>query len=174
MHDNFAHRLGLDRIGDGERVDLVADESERSAVADRLGLPSLDRLEAHVTLGRDGEKVRAKGRIRAALEQCCVATGDPVAEHVDEAFEVLFLPEPREGHPDEEIELSGEDCDVAFYDGGAIDLGAAVADSLALAIDPYPRSANADSALKAAGVIGEAEAGPFAALAKLKKDAGEP
>ena len=51
-----------------------------------------------------------------------------------------------------------------------IDLGAAIADTLGLAIDPYPRSAGADAALKEAGVLSEAEAGPFAALAKLKRD----
>ena len=39
--------------------------------------------------------------------------------------------------------------------------------------DPYPRSADADSALKAAGVLSESEAGPFAVLAKLKGGSGE-
>ena len=29
MTDRFAHHLRRDRIGDGERLDLVADESER-------------------------------------------------------------------------------------------------------------------------------------------------
>jgi len=50
----------------------------------------------------------------------------------------------------------------------AIDLGAAIADSLALGLDPYPRSPNAEQALRQAGVISEEEAGPFAALAALK------
>ena len=43
---------------------------------------------------------------------------------------------------------------------------------LALSLDPYPRSAGADAALKEAGVMSEAEASPFAVLAKLKKDKG--
>ena len=38
----------------------------------------------------------------------------------------------------------------------------------AMAIDPYPRSPAAAEALREAGVIGEEEAGPFAALAALK------
>ena len=63
---------------------------------------------------------------------------------------------------------SPADLDTIFHDGSAIDLGGAVTDTLALAIDPYPRSAEADSALKEAGVISEEEAGPFAALAALK------
>jgi hypothetical protein len=60
------------------------------------------------------------------------------------------------------------DLDTMFHDGQAIDLGLAIADTLALALNPYPRGPAADEALKAAGVLSEAEAGPFAALAKLK------
>lgn len=173
MRDAFGHRLTLDSIRGGERIDLVADDAEREAIAERLGLSSLERLEAHVTLERDGPRVRAKGRLRAALEQCCVATDEPVAEHVDEPFEVIFLPEPGADSADEEIELAQEDCDVVFYDGAAIDLGTAVADTLALSVDPFPRSAGADAALKEAGVLSEEQAGPFAVLAKLKKGGEE-
>ena len=88
--------------------------------------------------------------------------------HVDEPFALLFRPEP-EGAADEEIELGEADCDTVFHDGGSIDLGGAIADSLALALDPYPRSAEADAALKEAGVMTEEQASPFAALAALKK-----
>ena len=173
MRDGFGRRLGLDSIRDGERVELAADESERKAIAERLGLESLDRLEAHATLERDGPRVRAHGRVRAALEQSCVATGEPVAEHVDEAFDLVFLPEPESSSATEEIELAEEDCDVIFYDGSAIDLGSAIADTLALAMNPYPRSAAADEALRQSGVLTEEEASPFAVLAKLKKGGDE-
>jgi uncharacterized metal-binding protein YceD (DUF177 family) len=169
MSRDFGHRIGLDSIRDGDRIDLSADGPERTSIAERLRLRSLERLEAHVCLDREGTKVRAKGRIRAALEQSCVATGKPVPEHVDEPFEILFVPEPAAGRPDEEIELAPEDCDTVFYDGSAIDLGTAIADTLALTIDPYPRSAGAEAALREAGVLSEEQAGPFAALAKLKK-----
>jgi uncharacterized metal-binding protein YceD (DUF177 family) len=169
---DFAHRLALDQIRDGDRLDLVADEEECAAIAGRLGLLSLDRLEAHAVLSRDGQKVRATGRLKAAVEQACVATGVSVPAHIDEPFELSFMPEPKLGGPDEEIELSPADLDTIFHDGSAIDLGGAVTDTLALAIDPYPRSAEADSALKEAGVISEEEAGPFAALAALKTKLG--
>lgn len=173
MRYGFDRCVPITQIRDGERIDLSAGEEERKTIAERLGLPSLDRLEAHVTLEREGPRVHAEGRIRAALEQSCVASGEPVAEAVDEAFEILFLPAPQPQSPDEEIELSAEECDVVFYDGAAIDLGSAVADTLALVIDPYPRSASAEAVLKEAGVMGEAEAGPFAALAQLRKGNGE-
>jgi len=171
MIEDFAHRLTLDRIRDGDRVDLIADDDERRAIAERLGLATLHRLEAHASLARDGEKIRAVGRVAASLEQCCVVTGEPVAAHVDEAFEIAFVPEPRTG-AEEEVELRPEDCDVVFHDGAAIDLGTAIADTLALSLDPYPRSASAETALREAGVLSEDEAGPFAILARLRKDLG--
>jgi hypothetical protein len=43
---------------------------------------------------------------------------------------------------------------------------------LALVLDPYPRGPDAEAALKAAGVLSEEQAGPFAALAKLKGQTG--
>ena len=174
MNEGFAHRLTLDRIRDGERIDLAADEAERRAIADRIGVPALDRLDAHAVISRAGDTIRASGRLAASLEQSCVVTGEPVAAHVDEPFDIAFVPEPRAGSPEEEeeVELTPEDCDVVFHDGAAIDLGSAIADTLALSLDPYPRSAGAEATLREAGVLTEAEAGPFAELAKLKKGLG--
>ena len=169
MTDRFAHHLRLDQIGEGERLDLVGDDVERRSVSDRLGLGRLDRLEAHLTLSRNGPLVRAEGRLVATLEQSCVVTGDPISAHIDEPFALVFIPAPDSARPDEEVELGEEDCDIVFYDGAAIDLGSAIADTLALSVDPYPRSASADSALREAGVLSEEQAGPFAALAALKK-----
>ena len=169
MIDHFAHHLRLDQIRDGERIGLIADEAELKSVAKRLGLPSIDRLEAHATLSKTDTVVRAEGRLVATLEQACVVTGDPITAHIDAPFALLFTPEPPTNGTDEEIELGESDCDVVFYDGAAIDLGGAVADTLALSLDPYPRSAAADATLKEAGVMTEEQASPFAALAALKK-----
>ena len=139
--NDFGHRLTLDRIRDGDRLDLVADAAERAAVAARLDLPALDRLDAHVVLRREGDSVLASGRIKATLEQRCVATGDPLPVRLDEAFDLRFVPEPKTAGGDEEFELEAGDLDTMFHDGLAIDLGTAIGDSLALALDPYPRSA---------------------------------
>ena len=174
MTDSFVHRLRLDRIGDGERVDLCADEAERRTIAQRLGLDSIDRIEAHAVLNKKGALVEADGRIQASLAQSCVVTGEPVPAHVDESFSLIFMPEPEQSRSEEEIELGSADCDVVFYENGVIDLGSAIADTLALSLDPYPRSAGAEAALKEAGILSEADAGPFAALAQLKKGSDVP
>ena len=93
---------------------------------------------------------------------------DPVAAHVDEPFTLSFQREPNSYAPDEEMELASDELDTIFHDGAEIDLGTAIADTLALSIDPFPRSAGADAALKEAGVMTKEQAGPFAALAKLR------
>ena len=66
------------------------------------------------------------------------------------------------------MELAEGELDEIDYEGSAVDLGEAAAQTLALALDPFPRSPTADEKLRAAGVIGEEEAGPFAALKALK------
>lgn len=173
MNDRFAHHLRLDQIRDGERLDLVADEAERTSIGKRLGLLSLRRLEAHAKLCRTEQIVRAEGRIVAALDQSCVVTGDPITAHIDEPFAIMFVPEPPANSPDEEIELGEADCDTVFYDGAAIDLGTAIADTLALSVEPFPRSAGADAALKEAGIMSEEQASPFAVLAGIKRSGSD-
>ena len=108
------------------------------------------------------------GRITAAVTQACVVTGAPVEVQLEEPFVLRFRPRPTAGRSDEEIELGENELDVSFYEGGAIDLGEAAAETLALTLDPYPRSSEAAAALKEAGVKSEEEAGPFGALAALR------
>jgi uncharacterized metal-binding protein YceD (DUF177 family) len=164
----FSRLHRLDQIGAGEtRVEVSAEPAERAALATRFGLVEVARLEARYAVRRDAAGVIATGHLSAAVVQCCVATGDPLPARIEEDFAIRFLPDSGDDAPDE-AELSEEECDVVFYEGGAIDLGEAAAETLALALDPFPRSAAAAEALKAAGVLGEGEAGPFGALAALK------
>ena len=168
MGERFSLRLPIAAIRDGDRIDLVADEAECADLGVRLDLPSVGALQAHAVLERDGDSVTAKGRLKAAVEQSCVATGESIAANLDEPFELRFRPEPA-GKPDDEIELGADDMDTIFHDGSTIPLGESLIDTLALALDPYPRGPNAAAALHEAGVISEDEAGPFAALAALKR-----
>lgn len=169
----FSRPVGLHQIGDGaQQHRLAADATERAALATRFGLLSLDRLEAQVRLVPEGAGWRATGRVTAELAQACVATGQPVAEHVDAEFSLRFIPAP-DGASDGEIELTGDALDEITIEGERIDLGEAVAQTLALNLTPFPRGAGADEALRAAGVLSEEEAGPFAALAALKERIGK-
>lgn len=164
----FSRPRRLDTLGEGAvTVRIAADEGERAALARRFGLLSLDRLEADYVLRRDAAGIVARGTVSAAAVQACTATGDPVPATVDEAFEVRFLPDTADDHSDE-VELDGGDMDTMFYSGSAIDLGEAAAETVALALDPYPRAPGAEAALRDAGVKSEEEAKPAGALAGLK------
>lgn len=169
----FSRPVSLDSLGEAPRsIEIEAGESERAALAKRFGLVSLTLLNATACVARSGEEVRARGRIEAEAVQSCVVTAEPVPAHLDLPFELVFRPQ-SEGGPDEEIELEEGDLDIVFYEGAAIDLGEAAAETLALGLDPYPRAPGAAAALKAAGVRSEEEAGPFGALAGLRDKLGK-
>ena len=165
----FSRPVQVDTLGaEPRRLEVEATADERSALAKRFGLVEIGRLAADLSLTRSGVEILATGRIAAAVVQSCVASGVPVPAEVDEAFDLLFRPTPTAGRPDDEVELNEKELDVAFYDGAAVDVGEAVAETLALSLDPYPRAPDAEEALKAAGVKSEEEAGPFGALAGLR------
>ena len=146
---------------------IEAGEDERAALAERFDLTAIESLSAALTLVRDEETVSAKGTLHAVVTQPCVASGAPVPALVDAPFVILFRPQPV-GAGDEEIELGESEMDVVFYDGAMIDVGEAVAETLSLSLDPWPRAPDAEAALAAAGVSSEEEAkaanSPFAAL----------
>jgi uncharacterized metal-binding protein YceD (DUF177 family) len=168
MMPEFSRTYRLDEIGGAPRaVTITADETERARLAERFGLIALDLLEATAELVRDGEVVIATGKLKAEVVQACVASGEPVPAKVAEDFVLRFVPE-AEVAAAEEVELDETDLDEMPYQGSAIDLGEAAAQTLALALDPFPRAPGADDRLRAAGVIGEEDAGPFAALKALK------
>lgn len=168
----FSRPVRIDTLGEGVRsIDVEADEGERAALARRFGLLSLDSLSATAEIKRQGDILTAEGRVRASAVQACVASAAPVPAKIDEPFSLRFVPEGQD--ESEEIELSPEDWDTIDYAGSAIDLGEAVAETLALSLDPFPRSPDADALLREVGVLSEEEAAeassPFAALKSLKK-----
>lgn len=160
----------LDTLGELPRaLRIEADETERAALAARFRIVAIGRLEAEAMLTRIGDAVEMAGRIVADVVQSCVASGEDVPQAIDEPFTLRFVPQMTgEGSADEEIELDEGELDEIPYTGGAIDAGEAVAQTLALALDPYPRAPDAEKALKAAGVKSEEEAKPAGALAGLK------
>ncbi|MBV8686034.1 MAG: DUF177 domain-containing protein [Alphaproteobacteria bacterium] len=173
MTPEFSRPLRLDTLAAEPRsLSIEADEAERAALAQRFGLVSVDSLAAEAALVRHGDAVTATGRLEARVTQSCVATAEPVPQAVSSAFRIEFRPPPQGQSGEEEVELSESELDVVFYDGAAIDLGEAVAETLSLNLDPYPRAPGADAALREAGVRTEeeakAESNPFAALAGLR------
>jgi uncharacterized metal-binding protein YceD (DUF177 family) len=169
--NEFARPIRVDTIGDVPRpVTIAAEADERAALARRFRLVAIDRLTATATLHRIGDRIVADGTLSATVVQSCVATDDPLPATIDEPFVLRFEREPATAGG--EVELSDEELDVIAYAGGDIDLGEAVAETLSLALDPFPRAPDADARLREAGVLGEEETGPFAALKGLKDRLG--
>jgi uncharacterized metal-binding protein YceD (DUF177 family) len=177
MTPEFSRTVRIDTLGAAPKpLAIGADETERVALAERFGLAAIDSLAADLTLTRSGETVTAKGTLRAGVTQSCVVTEEPVPAELDEPFTIVFQPQPHAG-ADDEIELGEDEMDVVFHDGALIDVGEAVAETLSLSLDPYPRAPNAEAALQEAGVKKEEQAereeaeakaarSPFAALRK--------
>ncbi|MBS0480432.1 MAG: DUF177 domain-containing protein [Proteobacteria bacterium] len=162
----FSRPERIDTIGEPRQVSIEADAAERIGLARRFDLIGIDRLGGAFTIRREAAGIAVDGRVTATLTQACSVTGDPLSGTVDEPVALLFV--PAGAHDAEEVELGGGEIDVIPYEGGAIDLGETAAETMALALDPFPRGPGAEAVLKAAGVISEEEAGPFGALTGLK------
>lgn len=168
MTPEFSRPVRIDTIGSAPRtLSIAADEAERAALAQRFDLASLEAIGAEIELRAAGEAIEARGTATAMLAQRCVVTGEDVPAGIAEPFAIVFRPPPGADGGDE-VELGADDLDVMFIEGSSIDLGEAVAETVALALDPYPRAPGAEAALQAAGVKSEEEMSPFAALAALK------
>lgn len=167
MTPEFSRAFRIDTLGEGVReIEIEANDAERAALAERFALAAIEALSAKASLTRKGETILATGALRARVTQICVASGALLPASVAEDFSLRFV--PTLGVGEDEVELSESDCDTIEYVDGAIDLGEAVAETMALALDPFPRSPDADAILKAAGVVDETEVGPFAALKALR------
>jgi len=165
----FSRLIDLRQIGQ-KPVLIEANETERRRLAGRFGIPAIESLAAEVSLEASGAKVDATGRLRAGIVQACAISGEDFAVEIDEPMALRFVPLGSIAHSDDEIELDDAACDEIEYEGTAFDLGEAVAQTLALAIDPFAEGPNAEAARKAAGLSDESSSGPFAALAALRKD----
>jgi len=157
------------RLGPEPReVRLEAEPAEREALARRFGILGIHALSAELRLVPEpGGSVRARGLLSAEVEQECVVTLEPVRQQVEAPLDLRILAEgeePADDDPDSPDEIESA--------GGVVDLGEAVAEQLALALDPYPRAPGA--------VLPEldhpepepeppARPNPFAKLAKLRE-----
>lgn len=160
----------------GNRIVFEASDRERVALASFLGILAVDMLTADLTVApwrRDGVSVR--GTLSAVVRQASVVTLEPVEERIDQKLDLVFLPEHSrlariDSGADGEIHLDPDGDDIPeTFSGDRIDLGAALEEQLALALEPYPREDGA--AFEAFDTDPEPDAGapsPFAGLKGLK------
>lgn len=151
-----------------EPVQLTATPGECGALAQRFAIVAVDSLTASVSLTAKGERIEASGTLSADIVQSCAVSGDDLPVKMEEELSLHFVPEREIA--EEEIELEEEDLDEIPYCGTSFDLGEAVAQSLALAIDPYLTGPDADRVREEHDLSEKGPQGPLQeALAKLKK-----
>ena len=119
----FSRRIPANKLE--QPIELTATAAECAAIAKRLDLRELTRLEAKFTLtaGRGG-LIFARGKFLADVVQSCVVTLEPVSAHIEEDVDFLFSPHPPEVDP---------------IINGQLELGEPLVQTLALCLDPYPR-----------------------------------
>lgn len=172
------HVARLPQAGMPLRLDTNADE--RAGVAERLGILAVNNLTADLLVRRwkrDG--VVVEGRIKGSLDQACVVTLEPVREIVDEAVDLIFVPETSklariEPEGDGELHLDPEGADIPeTFRGDTIDLGPFIEELVGLSLDPYPRAPGVEfSELDTDPDPSGGKVSPFAALGRLKPTGG--
>lgn len=155
----------------GRDVDVSPSAEERAAIAAQLGLSSVDRLEVklHAVKFRGG--IRVTGRLTGQVTQPSVVTLEPLTQEVAEPIDRVFLPggEKQYAGPagaEVFVDLEGDDVPDHF-EGNEADLSDLIVETLALAVELYPREPGAS--LEDAGFKPDLDTtSPFAALKALK------
>ena len=164
------------------RIKLEATEAECAALALQDDLPAISNLTARFEVTTAGRGIfLVKGEVHARVTQICVVTLDPFETDVVQAVELSFAsPQDVERAEAAYAKRHEEDPDAEDIPeppdpiiNGRIDLGAVAAEQLVLGLDPYPRKPGAAFPAELAQVGEIADVSPFAALAKLRKDATE-
>ena len=181
----FSRPVPVDRLPDsGQHERIEADAAERAALARRFDIPEIVSLRAHAKLTRTdkGRGVVLEAAFEADVVQSCVVTLEPVPEHVAESFTIRYLPAERVAEWEERHRRMGEEGELVDPDapdppetlsGNVIDVGEAVAEHLALALDPYPRAPGAafEAPADQDPVEEPARPNPFAVLRGRRDDA---
>lgn len=171
----FTRVLALQDIRtEKQHYELAASADDRAIIADRLDLLALDHFTAEVSIFFARKAFVVTGHFKALLDQKCVVTLDAVPAVVEEKFELeLVSVEEADRRDAEELYADPETPDYDAYEGGEIDLGEIVIQSLAVALEPYPRKDDIDiQSLAREGLEIDGEPlkkkSPFAALEALK------
>lgn len=163
---------------EGREFAFEANDAQRRRLAERFDLLELRTFKGTATL-KPWRKIgfALEGRFDADVVQACVVTLEPVESRLDDRFRIHFLPAEllaeQAGAPgsEREIVIDAESEEPPEpMEGETIDIGEAVAEQLALALDPYPRKPGvAFEAEPESPEAVEEKPNPFAVLEKLKK-----
>jgi uncharacterized metal-binding protein YceD (DUF177 family) len=155
----------------GRAVSIDADEKTRAAIAQAMKVTSVEQFKASLTVVPLRGGLRAQGKLDARITQPSIVSFEPVHQTIHEDIDRVFLPASaveQKPTPGSEVFVDLEDDDFPDHiDGPEVDLSALMVETLALAIDAYPRL-DGEDLNSVAPHASEDAGGPFAALARLK------
>lgn len=171
----FSRPLDITRVpAQGCTEKIAAEPKECAALAERFGLPAIHSLKAELRISRwRGEGLKIKGSLVADIDQTCVVSLDIFRSTLEDSFESYFLPASSLAGSDE---ATIEESDADPFENGIIDMGEAVAEAMALALDPYPKKPGTSFAdqvePESEGAGAETGRNPFARLSRLTEGKG--
>lgn len=164
---NWRHDV-VDIPAAGLNVERSASEVECAQLAGVLDLVELAALSMRYRVqGLAGGGYRLSGRLVADVVQSCVVSLEPVAGRVDEDFEVEFWPQPQQRSENEDAAVLGG-ADIEVLEGGVIDVGRIVFETLSAGLDPYPRKPDAAFSWNQEAGEKPSNVSPFSVLSQLK------
>lgn len=130
-------RDGLDLSFDRSAVefDEIVGLSKQGIHATGSGLKVRLRVE------RVGATILVRGQAQASLSTTCVRCLGPLVEDLSAEIDLALFHRSEERAPDEELELSEDDLDVAYYDEPEIDVSSFVREAILLELPSYPSHA---------------------------------
>lgn len=139
----WSHRVA--EIREAKSFSRQADGDECRRMSERIGNAECLALAAHYRVRPDGgARYRVDGRVTARLEQVCGVTLDAMFQDIDEVIDVVF----EEGDGGRSVEDVGfdplADDPPEAISNGRIHVGEIIAEIVALAADPFPRSAGSE------------------------------
>lgn len=163
--------IRLDHVpSTGRELKFAPGAEERAELAAFLELTAIEKLEVTLAALPFRGGIRVAGRLVATIVQPSVVSFEPVRQNIDEPIDRVFLPGREKTYAGPAgaevfVDLEGDDIP-DYFEGTEADLSDLVIETLALAIDPYPRAPG-----EAVGELGDPpdpEDSPFAGLKTLK------
>jgi hypothetical protein len=120
----------------GESYEITATGAERAAIAGLFKIPAIGALHGRFLLQPQGmDRIVATLHLAAKVTRTCVVSLEEFEAQIEEEVPVIFVSAdhiiPFDDDPESPDEIP--------FDGSTIDLGIALTEQLALALDPYPR-----------------------------------
>lgn len=174
--DPWHARVAVAQIPEvGLHCAFEASQAVREAMAKIAGLREILVASASFDIKpKSGGRIHVTGRVQARIGQVCVVTLEPIENAIDEAIDLVFAPAEHISGASDLADHAAESDQMReppepIVDG-VIDLGRLATDALFLAVDPYPRRADAVFERKAEVI--DPDDHPFAALKALQS--GDP